>query len=58
MALAPEERYPREGRSLDPLNGEEHGHPVSYSTSTSTARRIWWKGRAVLRLPVRATRQK
>ncbi|MEW2060628.1 hypothetical protein AB0899_07605 [Streptomyces sp. NPDC007002] len=58
MAPDPEERYPRDGRSLDPLNNSERGHPISYSTSTSTAQRIWWKVRGVLRLPVRAGRQK
>ncbi|MBT2376028.1 hypothetical protein J7E90_01250 [Streptomyces sp. ISL-111] len=58
MAPDPEERYPREGRSLDPLNSEERGGLVTYSTSTSTARRIWWKARGILRFPVRARRQK
>ncbi len=56
MAPAPEERYPREGRSLDPLASSERGHPISYSTSTPTIQRFWWRVRTALRLPVRARR--
>ncbi|MEW2120561.1 hypothetical protein AB0945_36460 [Streptomyces sp. NPDC005474] len=58
MAPDPEERYPREGRSLNPVNGEERGHVISYSTSTSTVRRLWWKVRGALRSPVRARRHR
>ncbi|MEU0919877.1 hypothetical protein ABZ384_20795 [Streptomyces cyaneofuscatus] len=50
---ASEERHPREGRPLDREEIGERPYVVSYSTSTSTARRLWWKVRSVLRRPVK-----
>ncbi|MDX3377346.1 hypothetical protein PV390_23395 [Streptomyces sp. ME02-6991-2A] len=55
MAQAPEERHPREGRPLDRQGSGERPCVVSYSTSTSTARRLWWKVRSALRRPVKGT---
>ncbi|MFE9012918.1 hypothetical protein [Streptomyces cyaneofuscatus] len=52
---ASEDRHPREGRPLDRQRGGERPYVVSYSTSTSTARRLWWKARSVLRRPVKGT---
>ncbi|MFF3992710.1 hypothetical protein ACFYX8_05275 [Streptomyces cyaneofuscatus] len=52
---ASEERHPREGRPLDQQGSGERPYVVSYSTSTSTARRLWWKARSVLRRPVKGT---
>ncbi|MFJ9524449.1 hypothetical protein GTX53_03590 [Streptomyces sp. SID5594] len=52
---ASEERHPREGRRLDRQGSGERPYVVSYSTSTSTARRLWWKARSVLRRPVKGT---
>ncbi|MFJ9307249.1 hypothetical protein [Streptomyces cyaneofuscatus] len=50
---ASEERHPREGRLLDREGIGERPYVLSYSTSTSTARRLWWKVRSVLRRPVK-----
>ncbi|MFF2540179.1 hypothetical protein [Streptomyces cyaneofuscatus] len=52
---ASEERHPRDGRPLDRQGSGERPYVVSYSTSTSTARRLWWKARSVLRRPVKGT---
>lgn len=52
---ASEERHPREGRPLDRQGIGERPYVVSYSTSTSTARRLWWKARSALRRPVKGT---
>ncbi|MEV7845988.1 hypothetical protein [Streptomyces cyaneofuscatus] len=58
MAQAPEERHPREGRPLHRQGISERAYVVSYSTSTSTARRLWWKARAAVRWPVKAGRDR
>ncbi|MGK3088922.1 hypothetical protein ACG93S_03500 [Streptomyces sp. WAC01490] len=54
---ASDERHPREGRPLDRQGIGERPYVVSYSTSTSTARRLWWKARSVLRRPVKGLRR-